>query len=92
MRDSEEEVMAMAKADITMSEDIAKEEKAEHAKLLITVFERIFKGFEESIYTAAIDCRNNDASAALYEVHGAVCAMDIPFEVREAMSVPHPKE
>lgn len=87
----EEEVEAWAEADKELDEKEVKRVKEEECNKLINLFERVFFDFQTSIDVAARNCRNNDASTALYEVSSAINVMDISYVVREALGVPHPK-
>lgn len=71
-------------ADYEMQQDLVSA-----AKSLTKVFEKVFFDFQESINSAALNCHNNDASTALYEISSCIDAIDIPWSIREALEIPH---
>ena len=85
----EDEVDALAEADRALDEEEVAAEKVKQCDKFIALFTAIFDDFKVGIDSAARNCRNNDASTALYEVSSAIEAMDIPFVVRQTMDVPN---
>lgn len=59
------------------------------AKSLTKVFEKVFSDFQDSIDSAALNCHNSDASTALYEMSSCIDSMDIGWNIREALEIPH---
>ena len=59
------------------------------ADKLTIVLDRIFADFQDSINSAAFHCDCNDAKTALFEVSSAINSMDIGYQVREALEIPH---
>lgn len=90
MRYSDEELDCIAQADARADLERELAKKEEYATKISKVLVAVFKDLEDSIYSAAMNCKNNDASTALYEVHGSLGSMDIAWHVREALEVAHP--
>ncbi len=63
--------------------------KIEMSIVLIKIMEKLFDDLKDNVYNSAINCRNYDASTALYEIHGAIGMMNIPYLVREALEISH---
>lgn len=59
---------------------------------LTQLFEAVFEDFRTAIDNAARQCRNNDASTALYEVSSAIYAMDVAYTIKEVFAIEYPDE
>lgn len=86
----EDESDALAEADIARDEEELRGQMKIVSDRIIKIFDKVFDDFRDNIDAAARNCRNSDASTALYEMSSAISAMDLPWLIREALEMEHP--